>query len=459
MVKKFYYVLTLLLLCAQPVLAAGMGDTYGFGSRAIALGGAFTAVADDYSAVYYNPAGLALQDGSSMTMEYNYGSPNIEVKNLYGQDLIIRASDGRIRNNPNEYRGGRDGLDNYAPIIGATFDVNGMVNVSPNIQMGLAISPTQNKKLYNIHSYPPDQPHFVNFGDNSSRVYIVLGLGFELVKDYFYLGAGAESMMFGDGMFYVDELTTTPDPSGQNVIAQMKQTSFMKNCLRGGFIVTPLGDQSLRLAFNYRDKIELVIDPLPTVITMNNDTLGMAMVMGMEAFYSPQEFDFGLAYESDKFMVALDLNYLRWSSYEFSESAQYHYNIANTDLVGLGVSGPDFDDIVNVRLGFEYKLTPSVNLMFGYAYLPTPVPNQSGRITNYLDMDRHVISTGADYSFDVPFLKMDKPFKIAGSLQYQMLDDYTVNNTGVLGKSWRNQESFTVEGDVIAANVAVTVAW
>ncbi len=38
---------------------AGNVDTYGIGAKATALGGAFTARADDFSAVYYNPAGLA----------------------------------------------------------------------------------------------------------------------------------------------------------------------------------------------------------------------------------------------------------------------------------------------------------------------------------------------------------------------------------------------------------------
>ena len=48
-------------LCAQFAedAAALLDNQYGFGAKSIAMGSAFTAVSDDYSAIYWNPAGLA----------------------------------------------------------------------------------------------------------------------------------------------------------------------------------------------------------------------------------------------------------------------------------------------------------------------------------------------------------------------------------------------------------------
>lgn len=49
--------LRVFLLWGGPVFAGGL-STPGQGARALSMAGAFTAVADDESAVFYNPAGI-----------------------------------------------------------------------------------------------------------------------------------------------------------------------------------------------------------------------------------------------------------------------------------------------------------------------------------------------------------------------------------------------------------------
>ena len=43
----------------------------GMGARALGMGGAFVAVADDANAIYYNPAGLAYMEGRNITSLYS----------------------------------------------------------------------------------------------------------------------------------------------------------------------------------------------------------------------------------------------------------------------------------------------------------------------------------------------------------------------------------------------------
>lgn len=63
---------------ALPGMAAAeelvaLGKKTGVGARAISLGEAFTAVADDYSALYYNAAGMTQLSRSEMALNLNYG--------------------------------------------------------------------------------------------------------------------------------------------------------------------------------------------------------------------------------------------------------------------------------------------------------------------------------------------------------------------------------------------------
>jgi len=63
------------LATEDPVGTAAMMGL-GMGARALGMGGAHIAVADDASVIYYNPAGLALVDGISITSLYTnqYGA-------------------------------------------------------------------------------------------------------------------------------------------------------------------------------------------------------------------------------------------------------------------------------------------------------------------------------------------------------------------------------------------------
>jgi hypothetical protein len=59
--------LTLLFLLVWPAAVFGQQTVESVGSRALGMGGAFTAVADDATAVYWNPAGLATGPPAGVT--------------------------------------------------------------------------------------------------------------------------------------------------------------------------------------------------------------------------------------------------------------------------------------------------------------------------------------------------------------------------------------------------------
>lgn len=60
---------------------AGNVDTYGIGSRATALGGAYTANAEGPFAAYYNPAGLTQTERPVASAGIMALNPDLEAKN------------------------------------------------------------------------------------------------------------------------------------------------------------------------------------------------------------------------------------------------------------------------------------------------------------------------------------------------------------------------------------------
>lgn len=93
--KKFYLCAPLILLmaAATPSLAqtgkagqAGAFLKFGQGARALGLGGAFCSIADDQSAIFYNPAGIAFSSGRQIA--FNYHSLTLD-RNLNSASVVL----------------------------------------------------------------------------------------------------------------------------------------------------------------------------------------------------------------------------------------------------------------------------------------------------------------------------------------------------------------------------------
>jgi len=125
----------------DPVGTAAMLDI-GMSARAMGMGGAHIAVADDAAVIYYNPAGRALIDGHSVTSLYTnlYGAAGYMALG-YAQKNVGR---GFLRLNAS----GIEETDEYANVIG-TFgvsDLTAMAGYGREVALGLSLGGTV--KLY-----------------------------------------------------------------------------------------------------------------------------------------------------------------------------------------------------------------------------------------------------------------------------------------------------------------------
>lgn len=97
---------------------AGVNDTFGVGAKAAALGGAFTAYADDFSAIHYNPAGLTQTKGVIGTIglqvsDLDYEQRVKQTDTTYGPDPLS----GTHTTNNNDIL--------YLPNLGITYSPEG----------------------------------------------------------------------------------------------------------------------------------------------------------------------------------------------------------------------------------------------------------------------------------------------------------------------------------------------
>ncbi len=100
MSKSTTILIIALLLSAAPLTPcwgtklAGEFLTTGFGARALAMGGAFVSIADDASAIYWNPAGLARLEMSQLLLMHSERFGGLVDYNCFGFSRPLSRADG-----------------------------------------------------------------------------------------------------------------------------------------------------------------------------------------------------------------------------------------------------------------------------------------------------------------------------------------------------------------------------
>ena len=121
MLKKSLFLACTMLLTEGTLLADQFHyANFIIGERAMGLGGAFTAVADDASGIFYNPAGLGFALNSDICGSANaYYSKETVYKDTLGSNNYTEKSSGTA----NPFFGGLQKLDHILPGLAAGFAV------------------------------------------------------------------------------------------------------------------------------------------------------------------------------------------------------------------------------------------------------------------------------------------------------------------------------------------------
>lgn len=345
-----------MLLCAfmSSILFAGGWNNTLMGGRALAIGAAFTGLADDPSAIYYNPAGLVFQKqkmnlqvaGFYIQPTHEFTSPtgmvahskyNVSFPQVF---FTYKASD-RISL----------GFGAYIPYAG------GGVNWTTE-ELGFPF-----KSTLGIISLTPSLSYRVNDS---------LSLGFNINVYRGVLEVNTQGGIFGP---------LKSDESGSAITAGM------------GLLYKP--SEKISLGLNVRGPAKMKLSG-KTAMPVDFPGLGqMEIKLKSETrFNLPWDVELGAAIKlSDSFLLSASAQYTMWTSLDKVEKV----------IKGIPVTGDinadevlDFNNILILRAGFEYIIPGGLFLRAGLGIDRSASPSQTLSIAN-IDVDKFTLLGGFGY--------------------------------------------------------------
>jgi len=370
--KKFFFLLLILFL---PMTAkAGNVDTFGIGSKATALGGAFSAYADDPFAVYYNPAGLTKVTSPTLSIGGELLDPTLKVHDF-------RAQDGNdVRVNPYEVSF-NDTSDNLlAPHLGFATPLfnNIYFGIATYIPFGLHIKWNSNT-AENPAAYNGFESYYL-------RGVVTPTLAIRL-SDKLSAGFG---ISFGRSEAGTQRRIYAPTiPSLHNRIIKSELSDDFNVSFNVGILYKPYDNLSFGLTYRSRTK---------TNFEGTVEVVGINKVNATTEIDHPEQLQAGVMYRPNKKLtLTADVVWTNWSIID-----SYTVKFDGEVIPSSGKTEENFPrnwkDTRQVRIGIEYKLNEIITLRGGYFYDPSPIPDSTFDML-WPDADKKTYSFGVGLNF------------------------------------------------------------
>jgi len=341
-------VLLVLLLTAGTSFAAGFRLPQA-GVKAMGMGFAFTAQADDPSAIYFNPAGLTQLEGNNLMLGVTF-----------------------VQENGAEFTGSTP-LTGGATVSETQKDLNFYIpnayfthtNKSSGIAFGVGIfAPFGLGQEYQN----PNTSIFRNQVTKIDLQTIVINPTFAFdINEAISVGFGIDYMW---GNVEQDKTPVLPPALGSGTFKTHLEGDGDAWGYNFGILVK--ATKNLKIGFNYRSKFDLDIKDADFTASNPVGTIPALFPMGDTKAYGtlgiPATAAFGVAYTYGRLTVEADADWTFWSSYK-------ELKITNTTVLAYSSNQTkNWEDVCAFRFGAEYRVTDPVALRAGFVYDPTPAP-------------------------------------------------------------------------------------
>ena len=416
----------LAVICLTPA-QANVGETYGFGSRSAALGGAVGSWNADGFASYTNPAQLGLMGKDRLWL--SFGLIYMQPEFLPIDGIVVENNWSSDKSPPRYGSVNMDYKATFGQAIGVAYQIDpeGMkVGVGATLFLPLLYS------TY-IDTGEVYLPEYALYRNRTQRPQVELATGLSVAPG-FSIGAGAH-IGFGVQSYasvFLQTDPTRPSYTRQSAAAKPKASPYV------GFLyaygqsdtnaqATPPFSLSGVIRFPLDNTFQTQVQTGTGLFT-GYPSLDVGFDANSSAIYDPTSFEFGAQFEVlTNFHIFTQLDYQLWSKYQSPA-----LNVTNP--TGISVStgyNPVYAtrDIIIPRIGGEYQVG-DVKMRLGYAYRPSIFPSTPDGIGNYLDPAKHMWGVGLGFDCKT-LLGMNLPheFNIHGSW-HQLVTQTIVKTPG-----------------------------
>ena len=401
--RKILPVSLVLLLTASTSFAAGFRLPEA-GAKAMGMGFAFTAQADDPSAIYFNPAGLTQLKGNNVMLGGTY------VRENGGEFTGTTPLTGGASTTETQ----KD-LNFYIPNAYYTRTTNsGYVAYGVGVFAPFGLGQEYNDRNTSIFRNQITKIELQTLVVNPTIAF--------KINEALSVGAGI------DYMWGKAKLEKTPvHPAAGNLYNSELESDWGTDGDAWGynFGVLLKPTENFRIGANYRSPFNLKIKDADVTISNTSPAYGSGLLgptptntQGGATIAMPATFALGTAYTMGRLTVEADADWTFWSSFKSLPITIQHPvpTLFSTD------NPKRWKDVVALRFGAEYRVTDPLALRAGFVYDPTPVPADTmGPELPDADKLHYTIGVGykiGAWTIDVAGMYIDKK-------------DRTVNNQAI----------------------------
>ncbi len=355
------------ILLIPTAVFAGNVDTFGIGSRATALGGAVSASLKTPFAVYYNPAGLALLNGTQVSAGFEWLNPDLKISNFKAVDYAGRVlSSSKIKDTSPPL---------FVPAVALSKKINNKwaFGIGSYVPYGLHIR-WDSDPLKNPAAYNGFESYYIREVVNPTVSYafnkkVYFGFGLDLGRSY----AGTQRRIYA------------PDvPSLNNKVIKSDLKDSFNISFNTGVLYIPNDKVSFGLTYRSRAK---------TNFKGTVEVEGVQKVDATTKIDHPEQLQMGVHLKPfENWNIEMDVVWTNWSIIK-------GYTV-NFEQPLLGKNSEyfkrDWRDTRQLRIGVEWKATKNLTVRGGYFYDPSPIPDTTFDML-WPDADKKTYSLGIGY--------------------------------------------------------------